>query len=438
MRRAFRPTRLTRLAAYDQTMQAVRRSAAMTRAVDALLLVVLVALTAWLGQRVIGAVYRDNPKIAFLQPRPGPLVICAWVATVLQLGLVAGVWRRAPLLTWVVAAAGLVVHVVTIQRLAAQAPHPFGFAPLVPSDVVVLLGLYAYAARHRQTSSLGLAGVTAGLCLLAANRPLFGPHVLGSALLLSLTAAAWIGGLSARTHAAYVDGLQERATAMEQARVRESALAVAAERARLSREIHDTVAHALAIIVVQAQGAAAAQRTRPGQAGDALDAIVAVGRDALAEMRQLLTTDVPAADRTPTTGVGDLAELVERFRAAGRVVDVVVEQVPTALPSLLDHSIYRIVQESLTNAVKHSAADSAISVQIAQCAGWVEVRVHDSGGGEFKAARDGTGHGLLGMRERVALLGGELHAGTGPDGGFLIHARLPLATPSRDALDAIT
>ena len=419
-------------------MQADRRSAAMTRVVDAGLLVVLVALTAWLGERVIGAVYRDNPKIAFLTPGPGPLVVWAWVACVVQLGLVASVWRRAPLVTWVAATAGLVVHVVTIGRLATLAPHPFGFAPLVPSDVVVLLGLYAYTARHRQTSSLGLAAVTAGLCLVAANRPLFGPGSLSGALLLALTAATWIGGLSARTHAAYVDGLHERATATEQARVRESALAVAAERARLSREIHDTVAHALAIIVVQAQGAAAAQRTRPGRAGDALDAIVAVSRDALAGMRQLLAGDDVAADRTPATGLGDVAELVERFRAAGRIVDLDIERVSAALPTLVDHSIYRIVQESLTNAFKHSAADAAISVTIAQCDGWVEVRVHDSGGGDVEPAVGGTGHGLVGMRERVALLGGELHTGTGPDGGFLVHARLPLGTPSRDSVDAIT
>lgn len=405
--------------------------------VDVALLVLLSALTAWLGQRVIGAVYRDNPKVAFLDPRPGPLAAWAWVATVVQLSLVATtLWRRAALMTWTVATAGLAVHVVTISRLAGIAPHPFGFAPLVPSDAVVLLGLYRYTTHHRPARSVGLVGVTAAACLVAADRTPFGSGLLAGALLLALTAATWIGGQSARTHAAYIEGLHDRARAMEQARIDESALAVAAERARLSREIHDTVAHALAIIVVQAQGATAAQRTRPDHASAALDAIVALGRDSLAEMRLLLATQDASADRIPTTGVGDIDDLIQRFRATGRHADLVIDHFPRPLPSLVDHTIYRIVQESLTNAVKHSGADAAITVHLGRCDGGIDIRIGDTGTGQSGTAQDGQGHGLRGMRERVALLGGELHAGTSPDGGFLVHARLPLSTPSHDVLDA--
>ncbi len=346
-------------------MSPSRRSLWSALTVDTALVLVLLVLSLWLGERVVGAVYQGNPKIDHVSPQARPLIVWAWVATAVQLASIM-LCRRRPLLAWLVSAAMTIVHVIVIARLARLAPHPVGFAPLVPSDVVVLLALFALTARRRLRVAVPVLAATMALAIYATHSPLFGPRTIAALLLVALAAATFIGGLAARSRAAYLTSLLQRTVDLDLARIRESELAVANERSRLAREIHDTVAHALGIIVVQAQGAAAAQARRPELTRTALAAIVDVGREALAEMRTLLSTDADASsgERAPLRGIRDVPALVEQLRATGAVVDLDMPAVNDPVPQPVDHSLYRIVQESLTNAVKHTRADLRIAVRI--------------------------------------------------------------------------
>jgi signal transduction histidine kinase len=209
-------------------------------------------------------------------------------------------------------------------------------------------------------------------------------------------------------------------------RQEEARRAVAEERARLARELHDVVAHAVSMVVVQAEAGAAAGGP-PERVVEAFDAIADTGRSALAELRRLLgvlRSPDEAAPRLPQPGVGELGPLVESVRRAGLPVDLRVEGEQRPLPAGVDLSAYRIVQEALTNSVKHAgAARAAVLVRYGEQD--LQLEVLDDGRGP----RPGTaaaGHGLDGMRERAALLGGDLSAGPGAAGGFSVRARLPL------------
>ena len=197
-------------------------------------------------------------------------------------------------------------------------------------------------------------------------------------------------------------------------------MAVINERSRLAREIHDTVAHALSVIVVQAQGGAAAQARRPELTRTALAAIVDVGREALADMRVLLSTDTDSANggRAPLRGISDVPALVRQLRDAGTAIDLDMPAGCGPLPPSLDHTLYRIVQESLTNAIRHTHADVRITVRISTEPGCIGVDVHNSGTRRTPHAPDEVtaGHGLNGMRERAEVLGGTIEAGVDTDG----------------------
>jgi signal transduction histidine kinase len=303
---------------------------AFARGVDAVLLLVLVLLSAWLGGRVIGAVYVNNPKVHYVSPEADRLVAFAWTAVALQVSA-ATVWRRWPLAVWLVVAAMLVVHVVTLHRLMALSPHPVRFAPLVPSDGVLLLALYGLTAEGRIRTATVAGVLTLGLGLCSAWAGPADLALLTGVLLAALPVAVFAGGLASHTQSAYLAAMTQRAADLVLVRTRDAELAALAERSRLAREIHDTVAHTLGIIVVQAQGGAAAQRDRPAETGKALDAIIGVGRQALAEMRGLLSTE-NAAEPPPRLGTAHVAELAARFREAGRRVEVTVHGLPAVLP----------------------------------------------------------------------------------------------------------
>jgi signal transduction histidine kinase len=219
--------------------------------------------------------------------------------------------------------------------------------------------------------------------------------------------------------------LTRHAERLDRDRERAADAAVATERSRIARELHDVVAHAVSVIVVQAQGGARMVRPEPDEAEAAFAAIERTGAQALGEMRRLLgmlrATDEEAA-RTPQPGVAQLDALAEEVRRAGLSVELSVEGDAAALPAGVDVSAYRIVQEALTNALKYAGPATA-TVRVRCLPGAVEVSVLDDGRGS--AAPDGGGHGLIGMRERVALYGGHLEAGAGSAGGFAIRARLP-------------
>ncbi|CUU61049.1 Histidine kinase-, DNA gyrase B-, and HSP90-like ATPase [Parafrankia irregularis] len=275
-----------------------------------------------------------------------------------------------------------------------------------------------------------------------------GLPVIGSVLV-----AAWAVGAGARNRRAYLDELRARAHDLERERDQRAALAVADERGRISRELHDVVAHGLSVVVIQAQGAAAALDARPAETGAALDAIVRTGRDALADMRRVLAAVDQVDDPWhPQPGLAHLPALVARVRQAGTPVRLRIEGTAAALPAPVDLSAYRIVQEALTNTMKHASTGATADVVLRYENDEIFVDVRDDGHGTAVSA-DGTGgvgeigrmreigrpgdktrapgapggNGLPGMRERVRLLGGRLTAGPAPGGGFVVRAALPIA-----------
>lgn len=215
---------------------------------------------------------------------------------------------------------------------------------------------------------------------------------------------------------------QRRAEELERERER----AVEQERARLARELHDLVSHNVGMMVVQAGAGDVLLDRDPERAREALRAIEAGGRDALLELRRLLglLRESSEADLAPQPTLSRLEELVERVRSAGLDVELRVEGEPEALDAAVDLSAYRIVQEALTNVLKHARATKA-EVRVRRGRDGVEIEVVDDGRGP--AADVGGGHGLTGIAERVALLGGRLETGAGEAGGFRLHALLPLA-----------
>ncbi|MEU8350998.1 sensor histidine kinase, partial [Streptomyces sp. NPDC048845] len=240
-----------------------------------------------------------------------------------------------------------------------------------------------------------------------------------------------------RTRRAYYAQLEERAARLEKEREAQAKMAVAAERARIARELHDVVAHNVSVMVVQADGAAYVLDSSPEQTKQALETISGTGRKALAEMRRLLgvlrtgeTTE--SGEYVPQPDVGQLDDLVEQVRGAGLPVDYQVSGSPRPLASGVELTVYRIVQEALTNTRKHGGPNVGATVRLAYQDGELELLVEDDGRGAQRelyeeGGTDGLGHGLIGMRERVGMVGGSLDAGPRPGGGFRISAVLPLA-----------
>ncbi|MFI1652814.1 sensor histidine kinase [Streptomyces avidinii] len=249
-------------------------------------------------------------------------------------------------------------------------------------------------------------------------------------------ALAWVLGDSLRTRRAYYAQLVERNQRLENQREAQAKVAVAAERARIARELHDVVAHNVSVMVVQADGAAYVMDVAPEQAKEALQTISGTGRQALAEMRRLLgvlRTGEPqeSEDYVPQPDVEQIEVLVEQVRAAGLAVDFEVEGTPRRLPSGVELTAYRIVQEALTNTRKHGGPDASASVRLVYFDDGLGLLVEDDGRGAAHelyedGGADGAGHGLIGMRERIGMVGGTLDAGPRPGGGFRISALLPL------------
>jgi signal transduction histidine kinase len=245
---------------------------------------------------------------------------------------------------------------------------------------------------------------------------------------LFVVGGPWLAGRAIRHRRLSERHLEARALAAEREREEKARAAVAEERVRIARELHDVVAHAISVIVVQARGGRRSLTTQPEEAREAFDSIEASGREALAEMRRLLgmlRQDDEELALVPQPSLRYLDALVAQVKEAGLPVELSVEGEPAALPPGVDLSAYRIVQEALTNALKHAGPATA-QVVVRYGAEHLEVDVTDTG--RRPAADDGAGHGLLGMRERVTLFGGELEAGHRREGGFAVRARLPLAS----------
>jgi signal transduction histidine kinase len=250
----------------------------------------------------------------------------------------------------------------------------------------------------------------------------------------ALIGGAWVFGQNTRYRRREAQFLAERAQAIERERLERDRIAALEERDRLAREIHDVIAHSVSVIAVQAGAARSIAEQRPDRAREALASIERVSRETMVELRRALGTMRAPAETTelaPAPGLHALDALAETVRAAGIEVDVVHEGDATGVPASIDLSVYRIVQEALTNTVKH-AGPTAAHVLVRADPDWLEVRVTDDGprpgahlSRDADAEMPGGGHGLVGMRERVAMLGGTFEAG--PDGsGFSVRARLPM------------
>jgi signal transduction histidine kinase len=238
-------------------------------------------------------------------------------------------------------------------------------------------------------------------------------------------AAPWVAGVIMRRRSEYTELLEDRAERLAREGEMRARVAAADERARIARELHDVIAHSVSVMVVQAGGAEQVLRTDPERALAPIRAVQETGRQALAEMARLLgmlREDGEEVGLEPQPGLADLDALVEQTRVAGLPVELSLDGKPRQLPLGVDLSAYRIVQEALTNARKHSTGGRAeVFVHYGEDAVDVEV----TSDGQPTGNGEGGGHGLVGMRERAALFGGALEAGL-VDGGFRVHARLPL------------
>ncbi|MFD6564027.1 sensor histidine kinase [Micromonospora profundi] len=326
-----------------------------------------------------------------------------------------------------------------------------GWGPLA-FDVAVLIALYSVVKYGRRLRDGVLAGAVAavGVLLAAAQTPA-GISWWGTAMWYALvTGAVWLVALNVRTRRLYVLSLEERASTLEREREAESRAAVAEERTRIARELHDVVAHSMAVMIVQADGARFMLDRDPEQARTAVKVVADTGRSALEEMRRLVGvlrdagpseaggSAVVADPEHRRLAVAELPDLLARFRDAGlRVRDTVTGEAPT-LPPGLELTVYRVVQEALTNALKHAGVGADVEVTLAYTDDAVVVRVVDDGQGRpvVSPALSG-GHGLLGMRERVTVYDGTLTAGPRPTGGWQLEARLPLRSePATEVIAA--
>ena len=296
-----------------------------------------------------------------------------------------------------------------------------GYEPQAPI-VAMLVAAYASGAHlPRRPSIAGLALVIAAIVVVEADDVV----VLGP-----VCAGAYAAGRLWRGRERDAVRMAELAAALERERVEESRIAIAEERARIARELHDVVSHAMTTIVIEA----GAERLHLGPGSErtsrTLGGIERTGRDAMAEMRRLLGVlreedEEPAL--APQPSLAHLRELVDHVGRSGLAVDLRVEGRPRPLSPGLDVNAFRIVQEALTNVLKHAGATNA-TVAVDYGTDALELTVADDGRGP-EAPANGSGHGLTGLRERVALYRGELQAGPAPDGGFRLRARLPLDAP---------
>jgi signal transduction histidine kinase len=310
------------------------------------------------------------------------------------------------------------------------------------SDLMVpFLGLFVfpYNAGLRVRGRRGAMAIPAIWLAVTATALATDDAIVGDVIFPGLFATLfWVVGRATASRGRLTAELHEAALRADEERQAEAARAVAEERRRIAREMHDVVAHSVSMMVIQAGGARRILDREPARAIEAAALIERAGREALVEMRHLLGllhADDGPADYAPQPTLDKLDALVERARAAGVPVTLEIRGSRPELPAGLDLAAYRVLQEALTNVIKHGGC-AATEVRVQYRADAVEVLVSDRGRGGVDARLAGSGHGLVGMRERVRMYGGELHAGRRRGGGFEVSARLPLEGEEEAALTA--
>jgi signal transduction histidine kinase len=317
-----------------------------------------------------------------------------------------------PLSVWLVAAPLSFVD----GRLIAST----GAVLLVGMASMLLLGGLATTLE----AAIGLAVATCGAAIVVYNDP---EHVTGDYLFTpALFATAWMAGFALRGRAVRAEAAEARAARSERDRELAARIAVAEERARIARELHDIVAHAMSVMVLHVGAVRHQLPAEMVEAKSALEGVERTGRSALAEMRRLLGAMRHSGEDmelSPQPGLDRLGALLEDVTAAGLPVRLRVEGDPLALPRAIDLSAYRIIQEGLTNALKHAGASGA-EVALRYSPRELEIEVRDNGHGA--AVINGSGHGLVGVRERVKIYGGKMTTRSPIGGGFVLATTLPL------------
>jgi signal transduction histidine kinase len=277
--------------------------------------------------------------------------------------------------------------------------------------------------RNAWQAAIGLGVIVSSLAFLVYEIP---GHTTGELVFIPIDfMVAWVAGFALRERSEQAEAAEVRAAVAERERDAAARIAVAEERARIARELHDIVAHAVSVMVLQV--GAVRHKLPDSEDRDALTGVERAGRTALAEMRRLLAAtrgDGDEAELGPQPGLDGLDSLREEIGRAGLPVELHVDGEPFPLPRGIDLSAYRIVQEGLTNALRHARATKA-DVIVRYRPGEVQLEVRDNGVGT--STTDGLGHGLVGIRERVKIFGGEMATGTANGGGFVLNARLPLS-----------
>lgn len=364
----------------------------------------------------VGATLAPQETLRTLDPVTRPLIAAGLV-------LPLAVRRTAP--AW---CGGLVAGTSLVQWALGM--------PIQLAQVGVLVALYALAAYAPRWASRG------GLVLGLAGGPMaavryFGFDAVAMGVIAigvcALALAAWSLGDLQRVRRQQMEGLRERARRLEVEREREARLAAADERARIARELHDVVAHSLSVVIAQADGGRYAAADDPSAAVSACETISETGRSALSEMRRLLGVlrSDDGSTRSPTPDMTSIDELIDGVRESGLPVAYSVTGQSRPLPSGVQLAAYRIIQEALTNVLKHAGPDVSAEVRVEWTPAGLMVAIVDDGRG---AAADsalrhdedhGTGHGIPGMTERAELYGGRLQAGPVPGGGFAVRVYLP-------------
>jgi signal transduction histidine kinase len=348
------------------------------------------------------------------------------VAAVALMSLLPLVRRRQPL--------AAIYAWALLAVVMALALHP-------PADLIapfVGLFIFPYNAGLRVAGARSVLAVPPIWITMSAAALSHEPFVWGDIFFPSLFGTLfWVVGRATASRVRLTAELHEAALRAAEAREADAAAAVADERRRIAREMHDVVAHSVSMMVVQAGGARRILDRDPARAVAAADLIERTGREALAEMRRLLGVLHPGehAEYAPQPTLLELDALVERTRAAGVPVDLTVDGERRDLPAGLDLAAYRVVQEALTNVLKHGGG-APTEVHLHYRADAVEVRIADRGNGALNVRLGGSGQGLVGMRERVRMYGGELHADRRRGGGFEVNVRLPLEGEEEAALTA--
>jgi signal transduction histidine kinase len=342
----------------------------------------------------------------------GPRGLTALASAAMSLLLL---WRRSH---------PLAMSVLLVALVVPAAAYLFDPSQLLSTFFPLLILAYgggAYASRRAGTLVLVL--LTAGVIVVTL---LDDSHNAGNVYFpAALVVLCWLGGRTVQTRARHAAELHEAAALAAERREREAQTAVGEERRRIAREMHDVVAHSISVMVVQAGGARRILAGDPGRAEEAAARIRVAGTDALAEMHILLGVLESAPDGAAPPTLDGLEQLVARTRAAGLPVSLEVTGERRSLSPGAELAVYRVVQEALTNAMKHAGSATTL-VRFAWGEDALEISVADRGDGGPSPQLAGAGHGLIGMRERLRVYGGEVRTGPRPEGGFEVAAQLPL------------